>query len=74
MTLEEERFVDCEVCGDRFVGKHAIRSYIREIELPNNEVKYTCTRCITDSAQAENVSFKGVLNNAPPIQWMDDPE
>jgi hypothetical protein len=27
---DEERYVDCDVCGERYVGEDAIRSYIRE--------------------------------------------
>ena len=27
----EERYVDCEVCGERYVGEDAIRGYIREV-------------------------------------------
>ena len=49
MTLEhankdirrEDRYVDCDVCSERFVGDAAIRSYINETE----EGRSLCDAC-----------------------------
>jgi hypothetical protein len=42
--MNEERYVDCEVCDERFVGESAIRSYIQQVEV-GTEVRDICISC-----------------------------
>ena len=47
----EERFVDCDRCGERYVGEGAIRSYIREVEIPLGGVDSVCIGCLEKEAK-----------------------
>lgn len=42
--MNEERYVDCDICGERYVGEDAIRSYIREKTTPNG-IRDVCISC-----------------------------
>jgi len=43
--MEEERYEDCERCGDRYTGESAIRSYLRTVEKANGLLTL-CLTCI----------------------------
>ena len=39
--MTDERYVDCEICDERFVGESAIKSYIRQVR-----ERHICIDCI----------------------------
>lgn len=46
--MKDERYVDCEVCGERYVGEDAIKSYIRDDDVCIScldKPKKRCRRC-----------------------------
>lgn len=41
-----ERWEECDRCGERFVGEHAIRSHLRDYEMPSGEPDRICLTCL----------------------------
>ena len=54
----EERYVDCERCGERFVGEEAIAGYLREEELPLGGTSSICVGCLERQLMATKWCFK----------------
>ena len=40
----EERYADCDICGARYWGEDAIRSYLKEVEAVDAGETVTCCK------------------------------
>jgi hypothetical protein len=48
--MTEERYEECDRCGERYDGEDAIRSYLRDVEIgegPSREVETVCIGCLS---------------------------
>ena len=54
--MSDERYIDCDKCGEQFVGESDIAAYIREVDLINgdgeDECLNLCIRCVEEVVRA----------------------
>lgn len=61
--MSHERYVDCGVCGERYVGDDAIRSYIREF-VGAIETRYVCVGCFGKKEEEKRIQRVRDYNKA----------
>jgi hypothetical protein len=64
--MSDERELECESCEELYRGEDAIRSYLREIDVPGG-TKMLCLRCLTprtSGGRSEWLETVAEINNA----------
>lgn len=67
--MDQERFADCEMCGQRFAGEQAIASYTRAVPTPDGGTHTYCVPCLVkfnarrEAWRRSLLRYKGVGGN-----------